>query len=317
MFSYAFLPTPSLALDFFRRKRYARIQQREEQGSIRQWFVLCGPAPSEARLKPQPSGLRQILPPEDRVWADPFIWRQGEDFYIFCEEWLYREPHGHISVMQVSNQGEVLSPAKPVLKEPYHLSYPFLFEYEGALHLLPEGGASRMLEVYQCEEFPGRWRKRTTLMRNIRFTDAALFPHHDRWWLFLTMRRGLYALNRDLFLFWADTPLAQNWTPHPSNPVIRDIQSARPAGRVFEVGGKLYRPSQNCLIRYGHSLRINEIIRLDTKGYEERLIGEVRPDEASGLRAHHHIDWREGLLVMDSQRLIPRREQHVEKKESA
>jgi hypothetical protein len=73
---------------------------------------------------------------------------------------------------------------------------------------------------------------------------------------------------------------------------------------VFELGGKLFRPSQNCLVRYGHSLRISEILRLDTKGYSERLVTEVRSDWEPGIRANHHIDWHSGAVAMDAQRLL-------------
>jgi hypothetical protein len=71
------------------------------------------------------------------------------------------------------------------------------------------------------------------------------------------------------------------------------------------MGGKLYRPCQDCLVRYGHSLRINEILHLDTRHYEERLVTRVAPDWAPGIRANHHLDWRNGLMVMDAQRLLP------------
>ncbi|PWU18503.1 MAG: hypothetical protein C5B50_08950 [Verrucomicrobia bacterium] len=300
----SFIPTPGLACDWFQRRRYRRIQAQEEKGAAHQWFLLCGPAAPEARLKPEPGRLRQILPPEDRAWADPFLWKRGDDFYIFCEEWVFGQPHAHIAAFKVSAGGQPMSESVPVLKESYHLSYPFLFEHEGALYMLPEAGAGRTLAAYQCEEFPHRWRKRALLMQNIRFADATLIEHQEKWWLFMTLNRRLFALNRDLFVFWAESPLAQNWRPHPHNPVVRDIQSARPAGSIFELGGKLYRPSQNCLIRYGYSLRINEILRLDTQGYQEVPVTEVRPDAASGLRAHHHLDWRDGLMVMDSQRLL-------------
>jgi len=300
-----FLPTPRLLVELVRRKRYARIARSEERGSVRQWFLLWGRVGKEWLLHPQPAKLRKLLPPRDRNWADPFLWRRGDDWFIFCEEWLYSEPHGHIAVLQVAPDGEVVSPAKPVLVKDYHLSYPFLFEHEGTLHMIPEGGAGRSLDVYQCEEFPARWRKRATLMGDIQYADATLFEHQAKWWLFVTLKRGMFALNRDLFVFWADTPLTDKWHALPSNPVVRGLACARPAGPVFEFGGKLFRPSQNCLIRYGHSLRINEILRLDTQHYQERLVTEVKPDWEGRIRANHHLDWRDGVVVMDAQRLLP------------
>jgi hypothetical protein len=303
-----FLPDPCLVAEFIQRKRYARIARKAEQGSVHQWFLLLGPAAKEWLLRPQPAQLRKLFPPEDRAWADPFLWRRGDEWFIFCEEWLYTKSHAHIAVIQVSREGQVLSPARPVLTKDHHLSYPFLFEHEGVLHMLPEGGDGRSIDVYQCEEFPERWRKRATLMRDIRYVDATLFAHQGKWWLLATVKRGLFALNRDLFGFWADSPLSNKWNPHPANPLVRGLRSARPAGRVFELHGALFRPSQNCLVQYGHSLRINEILRLDTRGYEERLVTEVKPNWEASVRANHHIDWHEGIVVMDAQRLLPKQD---------
>ncbi|MGD0261314.1 MAG: hypothetical protein ABSD29_15990 [Verrucomicrobiota bacterium] len=300
-----YLPNPRLLLELIQRKRYARIARREEQGSLRQWFLLWGRVGKEWLLNPQPAKLRKLLPPPDRNWADPFLWKRGDDWFIFCEEWLYNKPYAHLAVMQLSGEDRAVPPTKPVLVKDHHLSYPFLFEHEGTLHMVPEGGNARAIDVYQCEEFPERWRKRATLMRNVQYADATLFEHQAKWWLLATIKRGLFALNRDLFAFWADTPLTDQWNPHPANPVVRGFASARPAGRPFELGGKLFRPSQNCLVRYGHSLRINEILRLDARSYQERLVVEVKPDWEASIRANHHIDWHEGRVVMDAQRLLP------------
>ena len=272
---------------------------------VRQWFLLSGQVSKDWQLNPQPAELRKLLPPNDRTWADPFLWKYGEDWFIFCEEWIFGNPHGHISVVRLSPDGRTVSPSQPVLMKEHHLSYPFLFEYGGSLHMVPEGGGGRAIDVYECEEFPLCWRKKATLVRDIEYVDATLFEHQARWWLLVTIKRGVFALNRDLFAFWATSPLADQWTPHPANPVVRGLRRARPAGRVFELGGKLFRPSQDCLIRYGHSLNVNEVLRLDPKHYAEHLITKVRPDWEEGIRANHHIDWRDGLVVMDAQRLLP------------
>jgi hypothetical protein len=301
-----YLPDPYLLIDLIQRKRYARLARRAEQGLVRQWFLLYGHADKEWLLHPQPGRLRKLLPPDNRSWADPFLWKRGNEWCIFCEEWLPHQPHAHIAVMQVSRDGQVVSPAKPVLVKDHHLSYPFLFEHEGTLHMMPEGGHGRAIDVYQCEEFPERWRKRATLMRDLNYVDATLFEHQAKWWLLATIKRGLFTLSRDLFAFWADTPLTDKWHPHPANPVVRGFEKARPAGRIFSLDGKLFRPSQNCLIGYGHSLRINEIVRLDTKNYQERLVTEVKPDWEDNICANHHIDWHDGSVVMDAQRLLPR-----------
>ncbi len=298
-----FIPDLGLLPDLVRKRRNSRAQQKEEHGFTRQWFLLAGRAEKAALLNPQPASLHKIFPPQDRIWADPFLWKRDGDLVVFCEEWVTGEPHGHISVMQLASDGGSVSSPTRVISESYHLSYPFLFEFEGALYMMPEGGAGRSLDVYRCEEFPHRWVRHKTLMRDIRFADATLQQHGGKWWLFITIRRGFSALSRDLFIFSGDSPLSDRWTPHPSNPVVRGYKGARPAGALFELEGKLYRPSQDCVLRYGHGLRINEVTQLDTRHYRERLVAEVRDWEA-GIRGTHHINWHDGMLVMDAQRLL-------------
>lgn len=298
-----YIPDFGLLPDLFRQRHNARIQAKEEHGFTRQWFLLAGRAEKAGLLNPQPASLHKLLPPNDRMWADPFLWRRGESFAVFCEEWVIGEPHGHISVMQLAEDGSAVSSPTRVISESYHLSYPFLFEYEGELYMMPESGAGRSLDVYRCEEFPHRWTKHKTLMKDIRFADATLQQHGGRWWLFITIRRGFSALSRDLFIFSADNPLSERWTPHPRNPVVRGYQGARPAGALFELDGRLYRPSQDCLLRYGHGLRINEVTQFDSRYYRERLVTEVHDWEV-GIRATHHIGWMDGTMVMDTQRLL-------------
>jgi hypothetical protein len=43
--------------------------------------------------------FKEILPPSDRFWADPFPVATGGGHLIFFEELPFRGPHGHISVL--------------------------------------------------------------------------------------------------------------------------------------------------------------------------------------------------------------------------
>lgn len=40
------------------------------------------------------------------------------------------------------------------MERPYHLSYPFLFEYGEQLYMLPESAENRSLDVYRYTHFP-------------------------------------------------------------------------------------------------------------------------------------------------------------------
>lgn len=303
--------TPPHLLSYYLRRyrELRRAQQYKRQGVVAQWHLLHGSCEQTALLDPQPQSLRKLIAPPDRYWADPFGWKRGNEFFIFCEEVLYREKRGHISVIPVDAQGNVLAPARKIIAEPFHLSYPFLFEFDGTLYLMPESGFASVLNLYRCIEFPYHWEKVGPVFEGLQYYDSTLFEEGGRWWLFATVRnpRRLQLPDHDLQLFSASAPIGEKWIPHPGNSIVRDFRRARPAGRIFRCQGKLYRPSQNCLDRYGGSLNINEIISLDPKNYRERLVKEVQPNGESYVGLHH-LDWHDGILLMDTQRLIPESE---------
>jgi hypothetical protein len=292
---------------YLRRFRYRYRQRFTEKGLVGQWYLLWAKTDSAALLDPRPQTMKKIIAPPDRYWADPFGWKRDGAFFIFCEEVLRAEQRGHISAVPVDEEGNVTGPAIEVLREPHHLSYPFLFEYEGELYMLPESGFANALNLYRCVEFPGRWERVRTIFEGIQLFDSTLLEHGGRWWLLATTRdpRRLQLPDHDLLVFSADSPLAEHWTPHPRNAIVRDFRRARPGGRIFQQDGRLFRPSQNCSDRYGGSLNLNEILRLDSDQYAERWIREVRPDWDPHQIGLHHIDWHDGILLMDTQRLIP------------
>ncbi len=97
---------------------------------------------------PSPGPLRYL--------ADPFgLWRDGR-LHVFTELYDYRVRVGAIEAM-VFDAGFRLLEQRRVLAEPWHLSYPFVFEAEGETWMLPEANRSRTLTLYRAVEFPFRW----------------------------------------------------------------------------------------------------------------------------------------------------------------
>jgi hypothetical protein len=268
-----------------------------------QWYLLHGFEPLEAVKAPDPSRLSPLFPPVDRFWADPFLWSQGGEVYAFVEEWVFGEPHAHISVLRL-DEGPAPMP-RTVISEPHHLSYPFLFEHGGSLYMVPESSAARAVRLYRCESFPDRWVQVHDLLVDVDAVDPTLFQHRGRWWLFVAMRDGTGRGHHSLHAFSADSPLSSSWLPHPLNPIVRGHRNARPAGRVLRCGDRLFRPAQESSLRYGYALRIQEILELTQSSYVERRTNRLPPSWMKGNLANHHLDWHAGILVMDAQRVLP------------
>lgn len=267
---------------------------------IDQWIVLV----AENRLAQDMEHYREIAPPKNKAWADPFMVRRDGRHFLFVEELPDPNGKGHVSVIRTD--GESFSEPAPILNLPVHLSYPFVFEYEGRHYMIPETRLNRTVALYECIEFPDKWVHKTNLMEHVDAVDTTLFYHGNVWWLFTSLlhdRDRLYAsdLYYDrLFLFYSDSPFSDRWTPHPMNPVVEDVRSARPAGRVYVRHGKIIRPSQDGSVRYGYGFRLNEIIRLTPTEYEERMFEIRRPDWDKSILATHTFNRDESFTVIDA-----------------
>ncbi|TGT23202.1 formyl transferase, partial [Mesorhizobium sp. M4B.F.Ca.ET.172.01.1.1] len=154
------------------------------------------------------------------------------------------------------------------LELPYHLSYPFVFERDGEMWMVPESSANRTVDLYRATAFPGGWVKETTLLSDIVASDATLVEHGGRWWMFATVRDGGGAFSDQLHL-WSAPDFRGPWTAHPKNPVLIDIATARPAGRMVSRNGQLLRPVQDCRRSYGAALGIARVTQLDEAGFEQ------------------------------------------------
>ena len=245
--------------------------------------------------------FKHLTPPKDRFWADPFIIARDHKYYIYIEEFLYATQKGHISLIVMNKDGVFDAPVR-VLETPYHLSYPFMFEFENDTYMIPESRANRTVELYKCTAFPHKWEFQKNLMENCDAADSTLFQWQGKWWLFVNQIETKGAsLWDELFLYYSDSPLSENWIPHPRNPIVSDVKSARPAGQLIVRDARLYRPSQNCSGHYGYGFNICEITKLTETEYEEKIVSKVEPKWDKHVIATHTINYADGLTVIDGQ----------------
>jgi hypothetical protein len=250
--------------------------------------------------------FKPIHPPAGRFWADPFVFQRKDSYFLFFEDASVVTGHGHISVLQVDDEENVAAPQK-VLDRPYHLSYPFVFEWDDQVYMVPETGDNRTIELYRCVNFPYRWEFVHNLVDEIDAYDATLIEYRQLWWMFVNVRQHAGASTWDeLCIFYCDSPINRNWQPHPQNPVVSDVRSARPAGRIFLEDGCLYRPSQDSSAKYGYALNINRVLTLSESEYREQIIRKVKPNWSREFKAVHTFNSANGLTVIDVIRRFPR-----------
>ena len=242
--------------------------------------------------------FKKIIPPRDRFWADPHVFFKDNTYYIFIEEFIYKKKKAHISVIEMQQSGNYSDPVK-VLEEPFHLSYPQIFEYNKTVYMIPETQKANSINLYECTAFPTEWKHRATLMDSVVAVDSTLLFHNNKWWLFSNIAEPEGTSFNELYLFYADNLLSQKWNSHPMNPVISDVRRARSAGKIFENGGKLYRPSQCGSPYYGYGIKLNEIDILTENEYREREIAFIEPTWDKKLNGVHTFCHEDRLTMID------------------
>jgi hypothetical protein len=267
------------------------------RAAVRRLYLLCYNAPHwrvgwrfvdgddviDLRAHPK-SGWRDLPDDRRRFYADPFPIEQNGRLFVLVEDFAHALGYGVISAVEFDAGGPAGVP-RPVLDTGSHLSYPFVFQHRGAIWMVPESVATRTVDLYRAEKFPDQWVKEATLLTGVEASDATLLEHDGRWWMFATVRAG--GAFSDALHIWSAPELLGPWQPHRGNPVLVDIATARPAGRIVRRGGRLIRPFQDCTDGYGAALGLAEITGLDNEGFAQQVKVVLRPGpEWPGRRLH-------------------------------
>lgn len=247
-------------------------------------------------LAPAPGDVNPVITnesitdaPADFV-ADPFMVESHGIWNMFFEILNKRTGKGDIGLATSSN-GLDWRYHQIVLSEPFHLSYPSIFECDGDHYMIPETLGAKAVRLYKAEEFPTRWSLVSEPFEGS-CADPSIFQFEKRWWMFAC---STPYEHRTLRLYFADE-LTGPWVEHPFSPIVEnDAAKARPAGRVLVSNGQIIRFAQDCSSQYGGRVRAFEIIELSTETYAEKEHSRspiLSPNGGGGWngRRMHHID---------------------------
>lgn len=230
------------------KRRWAIATRICENGGL-----VAGSWPSTAEYK--------VVPDDgQRYFADPFLFLRNGKMHLFAEEFPYATGRGIISVAEVDGGGNV-GAFRPVLERSYHLSYPFIFEHDGDVWMIPEACESGSVELYRAVKYPDEWAFEKRLIDDVPGCDATIVQCDSRYFMTLTTRYLRGSTRDNQRLFSAESPLGP-WFEHAGGLVRIDCKNARPAGLSIVRDGKLLRPVQNCSDFYGGSMNLLEVQNL-------------------------------------------------------
>jgi len=198
--------------------------------------------------------------PKNEFWADPFLFKHQNETFVFFENYSYSDKLGKISCGRIENKK--ITDVVDVLDLGYHLSFPYIFEDQGNIFMMPEASANKRLEIFKCIDFPTKWELHKTAFDGEVIKDAFFYKDDlKQTWLFLNKQSDHNTeADSELYIYKVDSVALNTIIPHKLNPVIIDASRARNGGCMFTHNGKTFRPSQsNTHGIYGRALNINMV----------------------------------------------------------
>ena len=203
-------------------------------------------------------GKWAVIPSSLYEWyADPFLYEWKGRRYLFAERMNRWRLVGSIAVCEIREDGSVTE-FQEILREPFHLSYPNVFEHAGQIYMIPESGWNKDIRLYRATNFPFEWVFVKPLIEGENYVDTS----------FLSDTKGDTAIlnsfnwnTRTSCYFKLDFNTME-LSRLPDNP---SMLNERNGGNAFERDGVKYRVLQDCSTHYGSKVMIR---RIDNDDYE-------------------------------------------------
>ena len=228
----------------------------------------------------------------DRWFADPFILDVYDtEIYLLVEEFYKPIQHGRISRLIIDKETFELKRLDVVLELPSHLSFPAIKRIDGKVFIYPENGESGALNLYEYN-IDTNTCKKTGIILNEPVADAIITSINNKEFLFCTKQPNPNGNKLTIY-----KNKKGNFSPITDYTFDENI--ARMAGDFFECNGKLYRPTQECNVQYGHAVTIQEVIlNNDIFDFKEvRRLYSTHPKLNIGM---HTFNSYKGMIVTDA-----------------
>lgn len=244
--------------------------------------------------------FRLVAAPRARFYADPFVVVEGPVTRLYVEDCPVGHHRGRISALTLA-AGDEWSTSEVVLADLEHRAYPHVSRTSKGLLMTPDSGRAGGVDIFRSAEPGAGWLPASRCLEGVGASDPTLLEHDGKFWLFVAVTGHGMSPWDELHLYSASDPDGP-WHAHPQNPVVADVRRARPAGRIFRVGGTLIRPGQDCSVTYGRRIVLNAIDTLTETAYSEHPISLIEPNGFPGIERTHTYSFDGTVEALDGYR---------------
>ena len=253
-----------------------------------------------------PSSILSFLNPT-KIKADPFLFVFKDRLFLFYENQTYFNKGGNINMVSTLDLKHWTKPIPILDDEGTHFSFPYVFEDNGSIYMIPETGWSGTIRLYKAvdDTLTKFILVKNLLTREKRpkdiifdYADNVLFKKDGIYYLFTSLldEKGYY-----LQLYTASF-LEGPYKLHPSTPLQYNKKYGRNGGSLIVRDDKLFRVAQDCSDTYGGDIHLMEITELspltyDERPYAEHLIPKDLPFYKKGGHQLNFVKFRGNMVV--------------------
>lgn len=239
----------------------------------------------------------KISNPTKRYFADPFIHTLKGRSICFFEDYNQALQKGSISALEIFKDKSTKFLGE-VIREKYHMSFPFVFEYKNRLYMTPEIAESNAVRLYECINYPLDWKFSKEIFVNHKAVDPMIFKYGEYWWLFFNKIVGDDP-SSCLVAYYSDNPLSTNWKPHKLNPIVFDNSIGRNGGIIIENEDIIRIRQKQIYGFYGKGFSRAKITELTPEKFKEEIIDEIEADFFDNISGTHHLNSDDHYYVYD------------------
>lgn len=246
-----------------------------------------------------PLSIFDLENPNNGYYADPFLFKFKNNIFLFVEEYTFSTLKGVITVFKFNGHG--FDRMGVCLEEDFHISFPNVFKDGEDIYMIPETSSNRDIRLYRALDFPMVWEFSSEILSNISAVDSVIYKQSDYYYLLTTVDSfNLGDHSTSLTLYKSREIISSNWSQAKLNPVLRDAEKGRNAGRYDPSINEYYRVAQASEFgTYGKKVKLFEIENFDLTEYSEselQLPQLIYPVDAQG---HHHVSSIPDFLAFD------------------
>ena len=130
--------------------------------------------------------FRCVKTPRGYWCADPLLFEWDGEIYLFCEMYNKTINRGCIGVAKYNSEKGLFHEILPIIMEPFHMSFPYIFQYNGDAYMIPETSETSKIRFYKIGNTPYEWHYVGSIFTEGKCCDSVTIEVDGNLWIICT-----------------------------------------------------------------------------------------------------------------------------------